>query len=108
MPVTSCAPVSQATRREASEHGLIADIRSLLRDESLSAPERVKRIESLLSEAEKPVPPGGMLVISRHEGEWLQIGSNVLIGFGGMKGAEGRLLIRAPRCVNVVRTELLE
>jgi carbon storage regulator len=49
-----------------------------------------------------------MLVLSRKQGESLQIGDQITITIVRMSGNSVRVAIEAPRDVNIVRTELIE
>ena len=49
-----------------------------------------------------------MLVLSRKQGESIQIDDNIFVTISEVKGGRVRLSIDAPRSVRVVRKEVLE
>ena len=49
-----------------------------------------------------------MLVLSRKQGESIQIDENIFVTVSEVKGGRVRLSIEAPRSVRIVRKEVLE
>lgn len=49
-----------------------------------------------------------MLVLSRKQGESIQIDENIFVTVSEVKGGRVRLSIEAPRTVRIVRKEVLE
>lgn len=49
-----------------------------------------------------------MLVLSRKQGESIQIDDNIFVTVSEVKGGRVRLSIEAPRSVRIVRKEVLE